>query len=320
MRLQQGADSWFVTIFLIVVLAFPAADSHGSASNPVTPLDVGYSYFSFSGIFQLVFPNGTNKAFNSNAMGLTGVTLNQTLEGASENSYEVGLAAAFQLDGTRISSDESLELNVSTTMLLTHNGLSLGYYYLWMPYRYTNDSQVDDYLTVTDTDNRTYDLAGNVVESGGFDYLLVSNRDPYVSIVNVYNASTGAAVFLMIPGRSSLSTSMIESGNFTLGHKDIAYTPLGSLLNLNWFDFEPTWAGAWVSPHYDSRMSEFLGKVVPFMEQQNELATITSAGPGAQNDYVVPAVLLVGSAVAAILLWLFLNNAPRPSRPRSRTR
>ena len=302
------ADSRFIAVALLVTLTISVPASPGSTTDTVgAPSNGGYSYFSFSGIFQLTFPNGTNKAFNSNIIGPTGIILNQSAKEASGNSYDVTLAATFQLGKIHVSPDESFELNVSNSMFLTHNGSSLGFFYLWLPATYANNSQVQDYLTVTGTNNDIYNLSANVIQSGGFDYFLVSSENPYISLVNVYNASTGAGVLLMLPGRPSLTTRMIESGNFTLGHKDIAYVPLGTLLSLNWFDFEPTWAGAWVSPQYNSRVSEFLRIVVPFMQQQNASNQITGWS-GIQAEYLGPAVLSVGIVIAALLTRMYLKR------------
>lgn len=206
--------------------------------------------------------------------------------------------------------EESHTLRVThSTMELFDGNLSLGHYYLWLPSPVLNGTRVPDYLTVVDIYNRTYELAGRVIEKSGFDYIVVQNDDPYLFLTNVYNASTGVAVSLMIPGRTAFSVSQIESGNFTQGKTNIAYTPLGNLLNLNWFDFY-MFQGQLVALSYVTDFSEFadleIGSILPLQSSSTSTSSTaslssppTAPGPDEYWALAVSAIVVFGLLIVS---------------------
>ena len=207
--------------------------AQASLLSSLASSSITYNYYG-PGIFGATLPNGTTFENFSNPPQLADINISFSVSQSKLNaSFQYTLTNHSPIKGT-------LDLRVDpSTLRLTQDNMSLGYFYLWLPQRYANGSVINNFLTVVDTLNETYNLDGHVLDKQGLDYVIASSETPFVNVINVYNASTGAAVSLMIPGLFPFSVRQVESGNFTEGHKDIGHTPLGVLLDLDWTNFEP---------------------------------------------------------------------------------
>jgi hypothetical protein len=224
-------------VLLVFLILFQALAFSASPSVPPSQrITVTYRYFSPSGLFQLDIPDGSHYSFSSNKPGFVNAWLYISVIRSTDNAIA---EVEFKVDEQSLTYQRNLTLDIHLPdMTIQYNNVTLGKYFLWMPQHFENNSIIKDYITVIDEYNISYSLDAVVIKKGGLDYTIVNNSSPYFFLQNAYNDTTGLAVSLMIPGGTGLPTNLVLSGNYTLGHKNIAYTPLGKLLGLSWYDFE----------------------------------------------------------------------------------
>jgi hypothetical protein len=298
-------------LFLAILLSIPNGVSAGGMATSQT--SEAFVYYG-PGFIQVVSPNGTNSfhRFNSSITSEVGLKLSILPPLWCQTQVLVSLIVG-GISGSLLNETYNLQINPST-MEMSYQGKTLGFYYMWLPQLVSNGSLISRFLTVVDIYNGTYDLQGKVITKSGLDYVVAQGTNPYIRIVNVYNASTGAAVALMIPGRSSIPRSLIQTGNYTEGHTNIAYVPFGTLLGLNWSNFEPGFGSLLVSPSHERDLSEILAVVVPLML---EPITSTPTSPSSQA-VLLTSISLLGVAVL-ILAYAKFSRLERHSKAR-RTR
>jgi hypothetical protein len=298
-------------LFLAMLLSIPNGASAGGTT--ISQTSEAFVYYG-PGFIQVVSPNGINSVHRLSSPITSEVALKLSILPPLANLTH--LLVSLIVGGTSeplLNETYQLQMN-SSTMELSYQGKTLGFYYMWLPQLVSNGSLINRFLTIVDVNNVTYDLQGKVIAKSGLDYVVAQSNDPYIRIVNVYNASTGAAVALMIPGRSSIPRSLIETGNYTEGHTNIAYAPFGTLLGLNWSDFEPGFASLLISPSHETSLSEILAVVVPLM---SEPSTSTPTSPSAQA-VLLTSVSLLGVFVL-ILAYAKFSRLKRHSKS-TRTR
>jgi hypothetical protein len=272
--------------------------------------NVTYRLFTTNGIFELTFENGTTLAMLFGAGRLASVNLTQSLISANQDGFDVNLTTSYdsfyispKAEGTLSLHSFEFETHVirvtSPSMEIFNGNLSLGYYYLWLPHSYANNSQITNYLTVKDVRDVRYDFAGQLVEKSGFDYVTVVNQMPLVSVINIYNASTGQPISLMIPGGSGFSIAQVESGNFTLGITNLGYTPLGILLNYNWFDFYT------VTPHGLFVATEYLPHLQTYLNFVSDHGFALTSQPTPVTAWPVTIVAVTAFALVVLATGVF---------------
>lgn len=273
--------------------------AQASLLSSLASSSITYNYYG-PGIFGATLPNGTTFENFSNPPQLADINISFSVSQSKLNaSFQYTLTNHSPIKGT-------LDLRVDpSTLRLTQDNMSLGYFYLWLPQRYANGSVINNFLTVVDTLNETYNLDGHVLDKQGLDYVIASSETPFVNVINVYNASTGAAVSLMIPGLFPFSVRQVESGNFTEGHKDIGHTPLGVLLDLDWTNFEPGPSGFLVASNHASIVSQLLSVIVPQMSGNgsNNTQVAPNGGSSVPVSYLVIAAVLAIAVFVGVLGW-----------------
>ncbi len=317
--IQRKSAEFLVVLLLVNALCvssyFPRVSASTDASQPFHT--IAYRLFTTNGIFELTFANGTTQALLFGAGTLANVNLTQSLLSSTQGGFDVGLSTSY--DPFYVSPAvgnappaHSVSVNAHVvrvsfpSMEIFSGNVSLGYYYLWLPHQYPNDSSIANYLTIQDIHGVRHDYPGHLIEKSGFDYITVVNQNPLVSVVNIYNASSGEPVSLMIPGESGFSVSQVESGNFTLGFTDLGYTPLGILLNYNWFDFYTVAPhGFFVATNYLSHLQSYLNFVSEHgfdLTSQSTTESTTVVGYPVGTVVLVVGVPLIFLVIIAVLL------------------